>query len=88
MSLELDKDLKMITEDDRIKNVVRLTEERIKKFTMDDLKNVLSSIDEIEAKIMVAAIREHRYDKVSHIIEMATYQKMQNEVQLANRREK
>ena len=59
-------------------NLVELTEAMIKDITMDELKEVFSSIDETTAKIMVVAIREGRYDKVAHCIEFTTYQVMQS----------
>lgn len=73
MELYLDKNLKM-------SSVVRMTEERIKQFTMTDLEKIIQSFTELEGKIMVNAIKEHRFDKVAHVVEMATYREMQKEV--------
>ena len=66
----------------KLTSIVRMTEERIKKFTMEDLKKVFESINETEAKIMVNAIKESRFDKASHVIEMAVYREMQKEVRI------
>lgn len=61
-------------------SITRLSEQRLKRFTMSDLKQVFSSIDETEAKIMVKNIRDHRFDKCAHLIEMVAYRIAQTEV--------
>lgn len=72
--LILDKSLKMT-------NIVNLTEARIKKLTMADLKEIFAAIDEHDAKIIVEAIKQGRFDKVAHVIEFVTYKVMQEKAE-------
>lgn len=58
-------------------NIVSLTEARIKKITMVELKEIFSSIDKKSAEIMISAIRKGDYNKVGMVLEFATYRKMQ-----------
>ncbi len=77
MEMILDKDLKMTTE---IQNISNLTEKRIKKLTMSDLKEIFSNIEEKEAQLMVNAIKENKYDKAAAVLEFVTYKTIQKKV--------
>jgi len=61
-------------------NIVNLTEERIKNLDMDDLKTILSAIEESEAKVMINAIRNAKWTLVANMIEFVTYRTMQGKV--------
>jgi len=63
----------------KLTSIVKLTDERIKAFDMDDLKIVMESLTRTEAKLMVDAIKAHRFDKLSHIIEVAVFREMQGQ---------
>ena len=70
----------ILGEDLKMTNIVNLTEKRIRRLTMQDLKEILSNIDEHDAKVMVNAIREGKYDKVAHVIEFVTYKTIQEKI--------
>ena len=63
---------------DNIEGIVNLTEERIKRLTMQDLKEILIVITEYEAGIMIKAIRDKKWQLAANIIELATYKVMQS----------
>ena len=66
--------------DFKMTNIAKLTEARIKKLTMDDLKDIFAGIEENEANLIVKSIRENRFDRVASILEFVTYQIMQKKV--------
>lgn len=70
----------ILGEDLRMTNIYNLTKERIKRLTMEDLKEILESMDESDAKLMVNAIKEGRYDKAASVLEFLTFTVMQKKV--------
>lgn len=61
-------------------HITGLTEDRIRKFTREDLKIVFSSLTEKEADLMVKNIQELRFDIFASVMEVATWREMQKEV--------
>lgn len=70
----------MLSDNLKLTNIVKMTDERIKKLNMADLKEILSSIEETEANLIVNAIKKGRFDMVGSIIEFVTYKTMQKKV--------
>jgi hypothetical protein len=62
-------------------NLYNLTKERIKRLTMEDLKEILQSMDESDARVMVNAIKAGRYDNAAHMLEFLTFTTMQKKIE-------
>ena len=70
-------------------NIAAMTKEKVKKTTNKDLTEILNSLTKDEVEMIIAAIktlaedgltdkvRNHKYQRIGHIIEMATYRIMQ-----------
>ena len=83
--LFLDKDLKMT-------NIATMTRDRVKNITNKDLTEILNGLTNDESKMIITAIkslqhdslnegkRNRKYQRIGHIIEMATYRTMQKKV--------
>ena len=76
-------------DDLKMTNIATLTKEKVKKTTNKDLAEILNNLDKCEVEMIIAAIktlaedgltdkvRNHKYQRIGHIIEMATYRIMQ-----------
>ena len=79
----------IIGSDLKMTNIAAITRDSVKKTTNKDLAEILNSLDKYEVEMIIAAIktlaedgltdkvRNHKYQRIGHIIEMATYRIMQ-----------
>lgn len=85
VQLVLDKDLTMT-------NIVKMTNERVKKLTPADLDVILMGLDDREHRLMIKALNSlavgglteaqmnEQYQRIGHIVEIVGYRIMQRKV--------
>ena len=79
-------------DDLKMTNIATMTKEKVKKTTNKDLTEILKGLTSDESKMIIKAIkdlqddsftdlqRDRKYQRIGHIIEMATYRIAQGKV--------
>ena len=64
----------------KMSSITKITTDRIKKMKMPELEEVMANLDTDERGLLVRAIRAEAYNRIGHIIVMASYRIMQKKV--------